>query len=289
MTDITIFTPTYNRKETLSRLYESLLIQSNKNFVWLLVDDGSTDGTYNLIKKWINSDLIKIDYYFQENQGKSMAHNLGVKKCNTELFTCVDSDDFLVSNAIEQILTLWDKSTKEYTGILAFKNNINSNSKNVFISINSSTLKDLYKNKEISGDVMLIYKTKLIKKYSFPKFKNEKFVPEAYLYDLLDLDGKLLILNSKIYCYEYLSDGYTKNINKLIANNPNGYLTFAEQRIILDKKLIDKFFDIARAISVLFILNQRKLIKNHIFLSLLAYPLGYFLYIKRFKKWISSS
>lgn len=282
---LTIFTPTYNRKETLPRLYQSLLLQSNKNFIWLLVDDGSTDGTFDLVNKWISIGLIEIEYYFQENQGKSMAHNLGVKNSKTELFTCVDSDDYLVGDAVEQIISLWSKSTKDYTGILALKKNINSGIKNTIITTNSSTLKDLYKNKEISGDVMLIYRTELIKKYNFPRFGNEKFVPEAYLYDLLDREGNLLILNNEIYCYEYLSDGYTKNMFQLLKNNPKGYLAFIEQRISFNQTYKEIFFDGIRYVSMALVLKKRGIISKSKYPLIIAfsYPFGAVLYLKRYK------
>ena len=66
---ITVFTPTYNRCDTLKRLYKSLLNQNCKDFCWLIVDDGSADDTQKLVSKWIDENKISIRYYRQENQG----------------------------------------------------------------------------------------------------------------------------------------------------------------------------------------------------------------------------
>ena len=87
---LTVFTPTYNRAYILGELYESLLRQTDKRFMWLIVDDGSGDNTKELINGWKNDNKIAISYFYQKNGGKSLAHNLGVEKCSTELFTCVD-------------------------------------------------------------------------------------------------------------------------------------------------------------------------------------------------------
>ena len=83
---LTIFTPTYNRAYILPKLYESLIKQTNKNFIWLIVDDGSDDNTEDIIKKWKEENYIDIEYIKQHNQGKHIAHNTGVDNCKTELF-----------------------------------------------------------------------------------------------------------------------------------------------------------------------------------------------------------
>ncbi|MBQ6816818.1 MAG: glycosyltransferase family 2 protein, partial [Bacilli bacterium] len=75
---LTIFTPTYNRKQTLPKLYDSLTKQTNNNFTWLIVDDGSSDGTEELIRAWQTESKIKIEYIYQTNAGKMQAHNNGV-------------------------------------------------------------------------------------------------------------------------------------------------------------------------------------------------------------------
>ena len=105
MNKLTIFTPTYNRAHTLPRTYESLCKQKNKDFVWLIIDDGSSDNTEELVKNWQkeNSDFT-IEYVKKENGGMHTAHNVAYKNIHTELNMCIDSDDCIAENAVEKIL-----------------------------------------------------------------------------------------------------------------------------------------------------------------------------------------
>src|SRR5690554_282230 len=122
MKRLTIFTPTYNRGDLIVRVYRSLCQQTCKNFEWLIVDDGSTDHTRTIVAQWIKDKKINIRYIYQQNGGKMRAHNTGVKNSNTELFLCVDSDDYLVENAVEEISDLWCRVKNEkISGIVALK------------------------------------------------------------------------------------------------------------------------------------------------------------------------
>lgn len=284
---ITVFTPTYNRCDTLKRLYKSLLNQNCKDFCWLIVDDGSADDTQKLVSKWIDENKISIRYYRQENQGKPAAHNKGVELTETELFTCVDSDDYLVSNAIEKISETWRKTQKEdIVGILAFKGYSETKAvTNIKNNINKGNLRFLYDN-GLSGDTMLVFKTDIIKKYSFPKFENEKFIPEAYLYDLIDQEGSLLVLKEILYICEYLPGGYSANMAKLLYNNPQGYFCYINQRLKFDENFRQKFFDSIRYTAMAIAHKKEKFVKNSVcpFISFLSLPFGYILYLIKYKE-----
>lgn len=288
MKSLTIFTPTYNRAYTLGRLYNSLKLQTSKDFIWLIIDDGSSDNTNELVQKWINENLIKIEYCIQENSGKSMAHNKGVELTKTDLFTCVDSDDFLIRTAVEDILKSWNsKNDMKLVGILAYKGISNGKSLTIMknTNIESSTLKDGYSKYGLGGDTMLIFKTAIVSKYKFPQFKGEKFVPEAYLYDLIDQEGKLLLLRKVLYYCEYLDNGYTNNMSKLLANNPNGYITYIKQRLIFDSNLKEKILDSIK-FTAMYIVSEKKLyIKSCVYpiITILTWPLAYIFYVKRYK------
>lgn len=105
---LTIFTPTYNRKDLLSRCYESLRKQTSNNFEWLIIDDGSTDGTIDYVDRWINErNKFNIRYIYQQNQGMHGAHNTAYENINTELNTCLDSDDYMADDAVEKICSFW--------------------------------------------------------------------------------------------------------------------------------------------------------------------------------------
>ncbi|AQU80217.1 glycosyltransferase family 2 protein [Planococcus faecalis] len=286
--EITIFTPTYNRAYTLLRLYNSLKAQTNKNFIWLIVDDGSTDNSKELIENWINHKFIEIVYYKQKNQGKSMAHNKGVNLTRTELFTCVDSDDYLEERAVEYILNKWNsQKSSKLTGILAYKglpeNKTLTSMDNV--AIKSSTLNLAYSRYGLKGDTMLIFRKDILSKYKFPQFSDEKFVPEAYLYDLVDQEGELLFLREVLYYCEYLEDGYTNNMAKLLADNPKGYLAYIKQRLIFDRTIKSKITNTIRYIGMCICAGEKKYIQNSVYpkITFILMPVGYIFFYKKYK------
>lgn len=280
---LTIFTPTFNRCHVITKLYDSLEMQSDKDFVWLVVDDGSDDSTNVLFEKWKKEASFKIEYIWQENSGKSMAHNLGVSKTQTELFTCVDSDDYLSSDAVALIKKVWDSHVEGDVGILTLREVTKKVSEAEEQGIRT-TLRNAENTCGIKGDTMLIYKTSVLKKYSFPKFQGEKFVPENYLYDLIDREGKLIFLDKVLYHGDYLQDGYTHNMARVIKNNPRGYLAYIEQRISFDVKLDEKCKDIIRYIAISKVAKKARIIREsqYPFLTLLMYPLGLLFYSIRY-------
>lgn len=286
---LTIFTPTYNRGYILPRLYNSLRLQSCKNFEWVIVDDGSTDNTYELVQNWITQNKIKIRYYQQPNQGKPMAHNLGVKKAEGKLFTCVDSDDYLTLDAVE-IISKKEKELDEIDNVTGFVGmRVLQNKKPVGTympeKIQYSTLADLYNKYNYRGDTILVYRTDIIKKYEFPQIDGEKFIPETYLYDKIDQEGKLAVIHEGIYVCEYLKDGYTNNVKKLIMNNPKGYKLCAEQKLIFERDFKQKYIAATKYVLGSLLAKEKKYISKSpkIFLTLLAIPCAYIIYLKKYK------
>ena len=111
---VTVFTPAYNRAHTIHRVYDSLKVQTCKDFEWIVVDDGSSDNTKEVVEGYIaeNNDF-DITYYYQENQGKHMATNKAVQMARGDLFITLDSDDGCKPNAIERLLSFWDTIPQE--------------------------------------------------------------------------------------------------------------------------------------------------------------------------------
>lgn len=284
---ITIFTPTYNRGYTLDKLYESLLRQTCQDFVWLVVDDGSTDNTEELVRGWQNEHKIEIKYYKQKNQGKSAAHNRGAELTETELFFCVDSDDYLTDDAVEQILHVWKTRPDGCIGVLGYRMHTDGTSitKIGDKTIARATFRELHK-KGLRGDTALIFKTGTLQKYRFPQFEGEKFITEGYLYNLMDREGEMLLLRKAICVCEYLPDGYSANVAKVLYNNPCGYFAAIDQSLKLDESFKDRFNDSIRYIAMGLAHRKPRLIGNAVYpgIALLAYPGGWLFYCIRYSR-----
>lgn len=287
---ITVFTPTYNRAYLLSRCYESLTRQTNKSFLWLIVDDGSSDETEELVNRWSDEDIIEIHYYKQENGGKQRAHNLGVELCYTELFICVDSDDYLTDNAIESFIEKWYniKEKNKISGIVAMKGTDSNHPLGNYLptSLECSPLNKLYSKYGFKGDTALLLRTDVLKKYPFFIAEGEKFIGEGYIYQQIDQKYSLYLLNKILCICEYLDDGYSANVKKLIRNNPIGYMILNKQEVLLSESIKNKYLNSIRYIIGCIISKEKNPIKNATYkvLALLAYPSAIVLYFLRYKK-----
>lgn len=224
---LTVFTPTYNRAHTLPRTYESLCKQDNKNFIWLIVDDGSTDKTKELIQDWQRKDNgFEIEYIHKENGGMHTAHNLAYESIHTELNVCIDSDDCLAAGAVKKIYLKWQEiKSQNYAGIIGLDSDLKGNiiGKEFPDNLKETTLSGYYSSGG-KGDKKLVYRTEVINKYSpYPVFEGEKYVALAYKYRLIDQDYKLAVLNEVLCNVEYQDDGSSATMWKQYVRNPNGF------------------------------------------------------------------
>ena len=222
----TIFTPTFNRKELLEKLYKSLQKQTFKDFEWLIVDDGSADGTKEKAEEFLSQKKLDIKYYFKENGGKQRAYNFATDKANGELFICLDSDDEYVENGFETILKYWEKYEKN--GEIAGMGYLSMYPDGEIIGSSFpekemiSTQFDIYNKYGVKGDKGLMFRTEIIKKYKFPVFDDEKFITEAVVYNRICEKYKMVYVNEKIEIKEYQEDGLTAKYNNLLLRNPKG-------------------------------------------------------------------
>ena len=245
---LTVFTPTYNRRELLTRAYESLKAQTVKDFEWLIVDDGSTDDTKETVEKWAREGVITIRYRYRENGGKMRAHNTGTALSECDLFVCLDSDDVFVPTAVEELLAAYDKAKEEESGgrriggVVAHKGCTSEKllgSKD-FPPIKTSTLFGLYLN-GFEGETTLMYETALLRQFPFPEIEGEKYVPEDYIYDKIDEVCVLAVLPRVITVCEIVEGGYTKEAKALRKNNANAFYLFYEQRARITPSSLLKF------------------------------------------------
>ena len=219
---LTVITPTYNRGNLLENCYNSLKNQVDLNFEWLIIDDGSTDNTKDVVDKFISENIVPIRYIYKKNGGKHTALNIGFKEAKGELSLILDSDDTLTKDAVRSIWEVWDKSK-----------NINDISSIVFLRRykNGEIIGDNFKedmkvtnhidiafNNRVRGDQCEVYVTDILKQYQYPIFENEKFMSESVVWTQIGRKYRLICVNKPIYITEYLPGGLTKSGRKLRIN-----------------------------------------------------------------------
>ena len=304
MKTLTIFTPAYNRAHTLERTYRSLCRQTCQDFEWLIIDDGSKDNTRELVLSFlggikfvsenefignsITAPWLKVRYIFQRNQGMHGAHNTAYDAIETELNTCIDSDDYMTDDAVEKILCTWqtltDEEKKQYAGMIA----LDVNDKDLSIigtelpkDCKSTTLGGFYERGG-KGDKKLIYRTSVIKSVpKYPLYEGERYVGLAYKYMLIDQQYELLILNEPVCVVEYQLDGSSHSMYKQYWNNPQGWCFFRKAEMMYRKGLKRKMMVCAHYVSSSIISsNKRFLIESPCKLAtIFAIPMGLLLYL----------
>lgn len=239
---LTIFTPTYNRALLLGRLFQSLIIQNESDFEWIIVDDGSLDNTKEMIKKFQINAPFKIKYIYQENSGKHIAFNMAIKEASGDYFLCVDSDDWLSSYSIKELRKEVQNLDDSIAGLISLKSLEDGTIiGGTFPSdVRYSSLYNLASIYHCGGDRTLLYRTNILKKYHFPVFKNEKFMTECVLYDQIDMKYEMKISNIVTMICEYQENGLSSNLRKIQISNPMGTALFYKQRLELAKGIKDK-------------------------------------------------
>lgn len=240
---ITVFTPTYNRKNCIEHCYRSLQRQSSHNFEWLIIDDGSTDGTEELIKRWqCEEKRFPIRYVYKENGGLHTGYNRGIEEARTELFMCIDSDDWLPDRAIENAEKIWASiDHSKYVGIMGIDRYENGDCVGGMFpeDVKEMFLYEKLTKYCIPGDKKMIHRTELLKRVApMPSFPGEKFFNPSYLMYQLDQFGKHYITNECFCIVDYQPDGMSSNMYKQYRNSPRSYaetrklyLSFPEQTL----------------------------------------------------------
>ena len=226
---LTVFTTTYNRAYSLPRGYEALKRQTCKDFKWIVVDDGSTDNTRELVQGWIEEGLVPIEYYYKPNGGMHTGHSEAYRHIDTELNVCIDSDDYMTDNAVELIINNWHKygDNEKYAGMIGL--DISHHDGSVIGTqfpegVTAVRVFDLEPKYGVVCDKKYVFRTDIIKQYMpYPEFEGEKFVNLNVPYALITLQYELLCFNEPWCVVEYMSDGSTLNIFKQYRRNPQGF------------------------------------------------------------------
>jgi glycosyltransferase involved in cell wall biosynthesis len=238
----TVFTATYNRAREIKRLYYSLCNQTDKDFEWVVVDDGSHDETEAWFED-IKQSSFPIIYKRVNNGGKHRAINAGLDIARGKVFAIVDSDDYLTENGIETLKNMFDSiesqsnSQLQYCGVAALK--VYDNGKVVGSTFDGTYVdaKSVERERaQIAGDRFEVFYTNILRNYKFPSFEGETFMTEAVVWYRLSRDGYYIRwFNEPIYICEYMEDGLSNNINKILLNNPKGYILYIKERLLFDR------------------------------------------------------
>lgn len=278
---LTIFTPAYNRAHTLPRTYQSLLNQDCKDFIWLIIDDGSTDHTGELVHKWQEKDNgFEIRYIYKMNGGMHTAHNTAYENIDTELNVCIDSDDELAEGAVSKILDKWaNVKDKGYAGIIGLDADMNTGKvigAGFPTNMEETTLVDYYANGGY-GDKKLVYRTEVINQYPpYPVFEGEKYVALGYKYRLIDQEYKMAILDDVLCHVEYQIDGSSRTMYKQYLANPKGFAFWRKVSMQYPESKKRVFVDCIHYVSSSILSKNKKFIieSPRKGLTIIAIPFG---------------
>lgn len=223
---LSIITPSYNRGNMLKNCFESLRFQSNYDFEWIVVDDGSMDDTRSVMEYISNEHIpFEIRYIWKENGGKHTALNAAHPYIHGKYVLILDSDDTLTSDAVETVLNGWSKyDANADIGILIFLRQTPKGTIMAKGEVEYAAL-DVLNHKRIcivGNDCCEVIRTELFKKYPFPVFDGERFLAETALWYRAGLDAKCVYINRPIYICEYLEGGLTKSGKKMRIRNCHG-------------------------------------------------------------------
>lgn len=290
MKTLTVFTPTYNRAHTLGKCFESLKEQTSGDFVWQIVDDGSTDNTEQLVKDFIKTAGFEIKYVKKENGGKVSAINKSLEITKTPLWVCLDSDDYFTPDAVRIIIENYPaiKDKKDICGLFALRSKPDltpMQGMSIPEDVKYATQHDIRAKYGIPPEYVQVYKTAIASNYKYPIFKGEKYMPLSYVQDQMDEKYKFFILRDPLMVCEYFPDGITQNHHKLVKNNPNGYIEFRRQQIVLSKSFKSKAIACITYDTGNIIAHKKGWIKNSPAkaLCVLCYPAAKLDYYRRYK------
>lgn len=282
---LTVFTPAYNRADLLTRCYESMCKQTNKNFIWMIVDDGSTDNTREISESWVkNTKDFQVIYIYKENGGLHTAYNTAIANIDTELCVCIDSDDFMPDNAVGLILDFWKKNgSDKYAGIVGLDFNMDGNViGDMLPDIKSVNLIGLFTGKYniVNGDRTNVVRTELYKKYAPMKvFKGEKNFNPHYMHLQISQEYDFLVLNENLRFVDYQETGMSNSMLKQYRSSPN---SFAEiRKLYLSFKDTSLKFKIKHSIhlasSCILAKKTMSSVKDNPYklLSVIALPFGF--------------
>lgn len=281
---VTVLTPTFNRESLLERLYNSLKLQDSQDFQWLVVDDGSNDGTEQFFKE-IHDQQFELEYIKKSNGGKHTALNYAHDYIKGELVIIVDSDDFLVQDAISTIECDWVKYSGNdricglsYQRCLETGKLVSSIYDSDYLVGNHISTRV---NKGLDGDRCEVLRNDIFSQYIFPEYPGERFMSEGWMWTQIAYNYDTVYRNKPLYVCEYLEGGLSKSGRRLRMLSPYGMMDNC--KVFFNRKI--NFF-IRYKVTILYIvysicagLGFKETIEfsGQKFLTLLFFPIGFLL------------
>lgn len=239
----TVFTPTFRRRHTLGRVYRSLLAQTRDDFEWIIVDDGSDDGTDGIVQEWIGGGRIAIRYIRQPNSGKHVAFNRAVRVARGELFVPLDSDDECVPTALERFWFHWVAIPKvereRYFGILCLCRSEEGEllggplPRPVIDGRSFEVLSQLRR----SAEMWIAIRTDILRAYPFPEYPSEKFVPEGLVWNRIGRRYLARFIDEGLRVYFRSSDSLSRSNVQIRLRSPRATLTYYAEAMDLPVRL----------------------------------------------------
>jgi glycosyltransferase involved in cell wall biosynthesis len=239
MPTISIVTATYQLAHTLPETYESLKAQSFKDIEWIIVDDGSSDETEELVKSWLGSSPFPIYYSYQKNQGKHFAVNKGIRQAKGEFTTLLDADDTFLPNALERFLYYWqsipENEREQFAGVTGLCVNakqelLGGKFKQDVLDSNSLEISYIYR---LGDDRHGMGRTDILKAYPFPEIR-ERYVTEGVVWNRIARQYKTRYFNEVVQVKEYRPEGMTSSIRSYLTRSAKS-TTLYYQEMLKDK------------------------------------------------------
>lgn len=221
MKKVSIIIPVYNSAETLEKCLDSVICQSYKNIEIICVNDGSTDNSVNIIKKYLKKDT-RINFINQKiNSGPAVTKNTGITAATGDYLAFVDSDDYINIDMIEKMVSYAEKNELDIVRC-HYNNYVDGNLINQKFPFDTCVLKlkqkEKFLNMLLNGDIPAYMQLIMINKKLFRKNKisigDKYYLEDLLLYiKLLSLTDKIGIVNIPLYNYVNNSNGLTFSLN----------------------------------------------------------------------------
>lgn len=229
---LTIFTPVYNRADHIGKCYESMLRQKNQNFVWIIVDDGSTDALADVVKLWMEAEpdpddrvRFRVEFYQKDNGGMYTAYNLALSHVKTDYWVCIDSDDWLADDAVDIIYRAIRYSEEQEMEISGFVGLDAEPDGKIcggrFPQVRTASLMDLKFRYKHQGDIKVVYRTVASAPFlPMPEISGEKNFNPYYIMLQMDREAPLLVINRVLCIVDYQPDGMSARVFRQYEDSP---------------------------------------------------------------------